>query len=78
MTKTLAVLGCVLLVTGGCAATEVCPDPDEGRVISREEEAGMVAQCAPYGGCLMVPIPIFEKMIEELERKGVRISSPRY
>ena len=61
-----------LLVTG-CATPVVCPDPDEGRAISREEEAGMVAQCAPYGGCLMVPIPIFEKIMEELERKGVRI-----
>ena len=70
--KTPPVFALALLVTG-CATPVVCPDPDEGRVISREEEQGMVAQCAPYGGCLMVPIPIFEKMVEELERKGVQI-----
>ena len=31
-----------------------------------------MAQCAPYGGCTMVPTPILKRMIEELERKGVR------
>ncbi len=56
----------ILLALLSLAACESPPQSD-GRYLTAEEDANLRASCEPAGGCAMIPLPDFQKLMTLLK-----------
>lgn len=61
----LCVCGLAILLFG-CASA---PPPPDDRYLSKEEGTALREKCEPRGGCVVIPVPVFQQLMNLLRQK---------